>query len=212
MKNVVNRALAAKKKFITLLLLAITMSAFAEDHLKFMGIPINGQLTTFCQQLEKKNFKLEKAHADRARYEGSFTGKTVCVIVEATPKTHTVCDVLVAYKDNRTWEEMEDLYSGLKEQLTAKYDEPVEWHQLGDAPKNASFMDIQRKLADAELTRRAIFRSRAVSTTSGQSCLSSMPTLRLVARCLRQRTSVGALWLRWRPRRTILRRSRPAWL
>lgn len=147
------------KKVITLVLLAITMSAFAEDHLKFMGIPIDGPLQNFCQALEKKNFKLEKAHADRARYEGSFTGKTVCVIVEATPKTHTVCDVLVAYKDNRTWEEMEDLYSGLKEQLTAKYDEPVEWHQLGDAPKNASFMDIQRKLADAELTRRAIFRT-----------------------------------------------------
>ena len=145
------------KKIITLVLLAITMSAFAQEHMKFMGIPIDGPLQNFCQALEKKNFKLEKAHADRARYEGSFTGKPAYVIVEATPKTQTVCDVLVAYMDNRTWEEMEDLYSGLKKQLTAKYGEPVEWHQLGDAPKNASFMDIQRKLADAELTRRAIF-------------------------------------------------------
>ena len=149
--------LTAKKRVITLLFLAVTMSAVAEDHMKFMGIPINGQLSTFCQALEKKNFRLEKMYTDRARYEGSFTGKPVYVIVEATPNTQTVCDVLVAYKDNRTWEELEDLYSGLKEQLTAKYGRPVEWHQLGDAPKNASFTDIQRKLADAELTRRAKF-------------------------------------------------------
>ena len=147
------------RKIITLLLLAVTMSAFAEDHLKFMGIPIDGPLQNFCQALEKKNFQQEKMQDDRAKYEGSFTGKPAYVIVEATPKTQTVCDVLVAYMDNRTWEEMEDQYFGLKEQLTAKYGEPVEWHQLGDAPKNASFMDIQRKLADAELTRRAIFKT-----------------------------------------------------
>ncbi len=145
------------RKFITLVLLAITMSAFAQEHMKFMGLPIDGQLTTFCQALEKKNFQLEKERNGRARYEGSFTGKPVYVIVETTPKTYTVCDVLVVYKDNNTWGEMEDLYVGLKEQLTAKYDEPAEWHQLGDVPKKTMFWDVQRKLADAELTRRAKF-------------------------------------------------------
>ncbi len=145
------------KKIITLLLLAVTMSAFAEDHLKFMGIPINGQLSTFCQALEKKNFRLEKAYTNSARYEGLFTGKLAYVIVETTPKTYTVCDVLVAYQDNDKWEDMENLYFELKEQLTAKYGEPKEWHQLGDAPKNASYRDIKQKLADAELTRRAKF-------------------------------------------------------
>lgn len=145
------------KKIITLLLLALSLTAFADNHLKFMGIPINGQLSTFCQALEKKNFQLEKAYTNSARYEGLFTGKLAYVIVETTPKTYTVCDVLVAYQDNDKWEDMENLYFELKEQLTAKYGEPKEWHQLGDAPKNASYRDIKQKLADAELTRRAKF-------------------------------------------------------
>ena len=142
------------KKIITLLLLAVTMSAFAEDHMKFMGIPINGQLTTFCQALEKKNFRLDKMYANSARYEGLFTGEVAYVIVETTPKTHTVYDVLVAYQNNVKWGEMERLYFELKEQLTTKYGEPVDIKEVGGEPDK--YM-ISQALEDVEVIRRCQF-------------------------------------------------------
>lgn len=143
------------KKIITLLLLAVTMSAFAQEHMKFMGIPINGQLTTFCQALEKKNFRLDKMYANSARYEGLFTGEVAYVIVETTPKTHTVCDVLVAYQDHQKWDDMDNLYFGLKEQLTTKYGEPKDVLEVGDAPISDIF--IRDNLENASLIRRARF-------------------------------------------------------
>ena len=177
MNNVVNRApreqrttffpLAAKKRILTLILLVITMSAFAQEHMKFMGIPINGQLTTFCQQLEKKNFQLDKMYANGARYVGLFTGEPAYVIVETTPKTHTVCDVLVAYKDNNKWEDMDNLYDILFERLVDKYGEAKDAKEVGVVPKNDPFYDVEKKLADAELIRRAKFETEVGSIDLG---------------------------------------------
>ena len=47
--------------------------------------------------------------------------------------------------------------------------------------------------------------SRVPSMTSGRSCPSWTPTSRLVARCSRPRTSVGALWPQWRTARRMWR-------
>lgn len=140
---------------LAILFPALALTAFSQDHMKFMGLPIDGQLTTFCQALEKKNLQLDKMYANSARYEGLFTGRLAYMIVETTPKTHTVCDVLVAYQDHQKWDDMDNLYFGLKEQLTTKYGEPKDVLEVGDAPISDSF--IEDNLENASLIRRARF-------------------------------------------------------
>ncbi len=152
------------KKIITLLLLAVTMSAFAEDHLKFMGIPINGQLTTFCQQLEKKNFKLAKMYSNAAVYEGLFTGRVAYILVETTPKTNIATYVYVLYKDKGKWNTMESIYYDVKEQLAIKYGAAVDSTEIGG---DVSDYLIKNSIENGEVKRYAQFETASGTIVVG---------------------------------------------
>ena len=142
------------KKIISLLLLAVSLSTFAEDHMKFMGIPINGQLSTFCQALEKKNFKVVKMYNNAAIYEGLFTGRLAYIWVETTPKTRIVSGVSVLYKDNNKWNTMESNYEDVKEQLSIKYGAAVDSTEIGDV---TSDYFIKSSIEEGDVERYALF-------------------------------------------------------
>lgn len=143
------------KKIITSLIFAVALSAMAEEHMTFMGIPIDGQLGMFCQALEKENFRLDTISSHSARYVGLVMTRPAYVVMETTPKTHTVYDVLVAYPNIKKWTWMEALYTDIKARLTCRYGEPVEVKEIGEAP--AYDILIQDKLEDASLIRRTRF-------------------------------------------------------
>ncbi len=145
------------KKIVTLLLLALALTAFAQEHLTFMGIPIDGQLDPFSKALEQQNFHCSSMFANPVFY-GFFKSKRANVIVETTPETHIVCQVLVAFQELHTWNELDSMYNALKADLIAQYGEPVETKEVGEGPQDHT--QIRQYLEDVILIRRCKFETK----------------------------------------------------
>ena len=77
-----------KRIFIALLFVFSCIGAMAQnanEHLKFMGIPINGTLESFTQKLVAKGLKREHAWDNALLLKGTFAGKSgsgVCVCLQ----------------------------------------------------------------------------------------------------------------------------------
>ena len=119
-----------KRILIALLFVFSCMGAMAQnanEHLKFMGIPINGTLESFTQKLVAKGLKREHAWEDNVLLKGTFAGKSgsgVCVM--RIPSRNIVYKVVVCLPSKDTWEWLEDDYTEFKRMLTSKYGEPFQ--------------------------------------------------------------------------------------
>ena len=119
-----------KRIFIALLFIFSCIGAMAQnanEHLKFMGIPINGTLESFTQKLVAKGLKREHAWEDNVLLKGTFAGKSgsgVCVM--RIPSRNIVYKVVVCLPSKDTWEWLEDDYTEFKRMLTSKYGEPFQ--------------------------------------------------------------------------------------
>ena len=117
-----------KRIFIALLFVFSCIGAMAQnanEHLKFMGIPINGTLESFTQKLVDKGLKREHAWDNALLLKGTFAGKSgsgVCVM--RVPSRNIVYKVVVCLPSKDTWEWLENDYKEFKEMLTTKYGEP----------------------------------------------------------------------------------------
>lgn len=117
-----------KRIFIALLFVFSCIGAMAQnanEHLKFMGIPINGTLESFTQKLVAKGLKREHAWDNALLLKGTFAGKSgsgVCVM--RVPSRNIVYKVVVCLPSKDTWEWLENDYKEFKEMLTTKYGEP----------------------------------------------------------------------------------------
>lgn len=114
------------KKLICLLLLCLLPSlAYAQrgaQHLTFMGIPIDGQLSTFVEKMKQRGFSLRDIGSGAATLRGTFAGYSNCeVMVVATPRSKRVHTVLVSFGVEHSWESLHDKYMELKVRLSGKY-------------------------------------------------------------------------------------------
>ena len=93
------------KKIITLLLLFVALSVQAAGgHLKFLGIPLNGPISSFQTKLVAKGYKLDKFYSKNtpkgARvFDGVFTGKKAKVVVYYDTKTNNVYGAKAFFDD-----------------------------------------------------------------------------------------------------------------
>ena len=85
------------KKYLLLLVMVVCLSVNAQtDHFKFMGIPIDGNVSSFCQKLKEKGFSKDKEDAPNAYcFTGKFYGEDANVQVDYTHDSHTVYSVTV---------------------------------------------------------------------------------------------------------------------
>lgn len=89
-------AMMTKKLFILLVTCLCTMAAQCqvpaqEEHMKFMGIPIDGSIKQFHKELIKRGFKRNYLDSDDSRdYHGTFSGEEVELKVCFDKKTKTV--------------------------------------------------------------------------------------------------------------------------
>lgn len=92
------------KKIITLVFLAVILclSAQAQSHLTFLGIPIDGDAYSFCDKLKKKGFidnSLSKRYyEDGVFFMGDFRGYNANVFLGWNGKTRKVCTVTLTMK------------------------------------------------------------------------------------------------------------------
>lgn len=103
------------------------MAQNTNEHLKFMGIPINGTLESFTQKLVAKGLKSIQAAEGVGLLNGTFAGKNDCNIFVATvPNRNIVSKVVVCLPPRETWAWLESDYNQFKQMLTSKYGEPLQ--------------------------------------------------------------------------------------
>ena len=118
-----------KKSLLLLMLVSLlALTSFAQtEHMKFMGIPIDGSLKSFCSQLKKKGFDrdpYETRRKDSRIYIGEFAGHNSKVFVYSDAKSNNVHSVIVnipSYEEDVAL----SIYNNLRQMLIEKYSEDV---------------------------------------------------------------------------------------
>lgn len=105
------------------------------QHMKFLNIPLGGDVSLFGQKLIEKGF--ERISADSG-YEGSltfwgrFSGENAIIATQYTPKSRLVARVEVQYCGDSEWpyktntrHDQEKIYEDRKRAITTKYGNPT---------------------------------------------------------------------------------------
>ncbi len=102
------------KRIITIIICLFTMGAVysqSSAHIKFMGVEVNGQVSTVEQRLTTKGFSKTKDDM----YKGKFSGFDVKLKLEKTVKSKTVYGVVILFGEDATREDLTDLANSLNE-------------------------------------------------------------------------------------------------
>ena len=114
-----------KKVFFLFACLIFTGITFAQQHLSFKGVPIDGTLKAYTDAMVKAGFRYEGTQDGVALLSGDFAGYKNCIVGVSTLKN---CDVVnhiaVLFPDRDTWSSLLGDYEHLKEMLTEKYGTP----------------------------------------------------------------------------------------
>lgn len=117
-----------KKVFVLLFAVFFFASSYAQEHLTFKGVPIDGTLDVCVANLRKAGFLYFTKHNGVAVLYGDFAGFKNCKIGVITPKSIDIVNriTVVFYAENNTWRNIYGTYSALKYMLTNKYGEHIE--------------------------------------------------------------------------------------
>lgn len=113
-----------KNLFILFVLCCSAFCSFAQEHLSFKGIPIDGSMTSFCKKLTDKGF-VQMGHENNfSSFIGDFTGRPAHVGVFSTDDGKNVHSVVVAFDPSDEWKTLLTTYEYFKDLYTRKYGEP----------------------------------------------------------------------------------------
>lgn len=115
-----------KKHLLTLVLFlcSFAICGFAQEHLSFKGIPIEGSMTAFCQKLKAKGFTQIGRDNNVTMFTGDFTGRQATVGVGASDDGKNVFSVVVLFDPSDEWNTLVNTYDYYKALYTRKYGEP----------------------------------------------------------------------------------------
>lgn len=114
-----------KRFLFTIICVIAVLFAYAEGHMTFKGIEIDGDLESFKSKLEKQGFS-GVVQDGAGLMTGSFTGEDVMLAFYTTPITKLVHKVVVVYESQSQWSILENKYNSLVKSLKKKYGEPKE--------------------------------------------------------------------------------------
>lgn len=117
-----------KRILFTLFFLLLVVASFAQnngDHLKFMGIPLTGNITQFQSKLIAKGCTLDKISSAKASnglriFNGSFAGNKVKIVVFYNPQNKIIYRAK-ALLDGVSEDRAEQEYNKIKSLLSQKY-------------------------------------------------------------------------------------------
>lgn len=113
-----------KKLLICLVALIAAVSASAQEHLSFKGIPLEGSVVSFCQKLKAKGFTQIGKDNNMTILKGDFTGREATVGVNTTDDGKNVFSVVVLFDPSGEWNVLTSTYEHYKALYTRKYGEP----------------------------------------------------------------------------------------
>lgn len=114
-----------KRILLTLALSLIVVGAFAQEHLSFKGIPIEGSMSSFCQKLQSKGLTKLASGNKITMFVGDFAGRQATVGVVATDDGENVHSVGVIFDASDDWKNLVGTYDYYKDLYTRKYGKPT---------------------------------------------------------------------------------------
>lgn len=102
-------------------------NAQAEEHLRFLGVPMDGTAYSFCKKLMKHGFTVREMDDARHPWEISLTGiqnaDSCIVVVSSTPRSHRVYEVRMGRLkyQNLNKDEANAIFNNLVETLTLEH-------------------------------------------------------------------------------------------
>lgn len=121
------------RKLLLLLALVAALTVSAQ-HLKFMGVPIDGTVTSFASKLQKKGFKVSPLNDSYGKgvrvLEGTFSNMYVEAYVLYVPEDKHVFAVGLCVPF-QNYSDMQKLYKIMCDRLFDKHDNRCDWEQDG---------------------------------------------------------------------------------
>ena len=137
------------KKIIALFcFLVVSFAAFAQnesEHMLFKGIPMDGTLSAFVQQLKSKGFTYHGTENGSALLSGKFASRD-CSVIVLPNSSNLVRRVGVIFPSHEKWATLADEYFALKSMLTTKYGEPADCTEEFQTYQNQEDIDDGMKI------------------------------------------------------------------
>lgn len=115
------------KKHLTFFFACLVFAGniFAQQHLSFKGVPIDGTLKSYTDAMVKAGFHYELTQDGTALLTGDFAGYKGCTVGVSTLKNlDVVSRIAVLFPEKDTWSAVLTDYEHLKAMLTEKYGMP----------------------------------------------------------------------------------------
>lgn len=113
-----------KKLLLTLTMLFAVINILAQEHLSFKGIPIEGSMVAFCEELTAKGFTQIGSENNVTMFTGDFTSRQATVLVSATDDGKFVHTVGVIFDESSKWNTLVNTYDYYKSLYIRKYGKP----------------------------------------------------------------------------------------
>lgn len=113
-----------KKNIFVLVALFFGLTSMAQEHLSFKGIPLEGQMSDFCDKLEGKGFTKLGNDNNTTLFVGDFTGRDATIGVIADDDGENVYSVVVLFDSSDEWKVLVSIYDYYKDLYTRKYGKP----------------------------------------------------------------------------------------
>lgn len=114
------------KRILVIMTMSLVMiGAYAQEHLSFKGIPVEGSMKTFCKKLESKGFTAIGSQGILTLFTGEFTGREVCVGVMSTNDGKNVLSAGVLFPASGEWQDLVSAYNYYKNLYERKYGKPL---------------------------------------------------------------------------------------
>lgn len=116
-----------KKLIVLFVFMVIVLSSYAQgspEHLTFKGVPIEGNMTEFCQKLKAKGLTYIGRENNISLFEGDFTGRNATIAVTATDDGNNVFAVVVFFDPTGEWNNLVNTFNYYKDLYTRKYGQP----------------------------------------------------------------------------------------
>ena len=109
------------------------------EHLRFLGVPIDGTLDDFVEAIRAKGYEVRAKEEDYVLLKGDFASYKDCLIgVSTLAGKDLVNRVSVLFPEQDTWDALSGDYYYFKELLTEKYGKPAESIEEFNGPTPSS--------------------------------------------------------------------------
>ena len=115
-----------KRLISTIATVFFCICSFAQsEHLTFKGVPIDGTLDAYVENMKNAGFEYIGKEDGIAILQGDFAGFRKCTIGVITLQSFDLVNrITVLFDTTESWSDLYGSYSQLKEMLTRKYGEP----------------------------------------------------------------------------------------